>query len=104
MAMVRNRCLTLSGASGRRSVGLDEAGTEAASNEAADSLDTRDRVGKVMGLIDTLPDTQRLVITMHDIEGIPKEEIGQSTGLSPDNVRQLLSRARRFIRSHFSKD
>lgn len=57
-----------------------------------------------MGLIDTLPDTQRLVITMHDIEGIPKEEIGQSTGLSPDNVRQLLSRARRFIRSHFSKD
>lgn len=101
MAAVRNRCLTLSGAAGRRSLGLTEAESV---RDTSDSLETSDRVGKIMDLIAALPDKQRLVITMHDIEGCPKREIESSTGLSADNVRQLLSRARRFIRSHFSKD
>lgn len=101
MAVLRNRCLTLSGQSGRLTVGLAESETTCG---ACDSLDTRDCVGKIMELLDLLPDKQRLVIMKHDIEGCSKKEIEQSTGLSADNVRQLLSRARRFVRSHFSKD
>ena len=66
--------------------------------------DKIDQMAAVMNLIGELPDRQRQVILMHDVDGYPKEEIERVTGLSADNVRQLLSRARRFIRNHFSKD
>ncbi len=100
LAMVRNRCLSL--VSAPATAELSEV-VEAAP-DGSESLDRRDRVDRIMGLIESLPDKQRLVITMHDVEGCPYSEIESSTGLSADNVRQLLSRARRFIRSHFSKD
>lgn len=102
MAIVRNRCINLSASPGRRSVGLAEA-EETQSILPAEENDLRDRIGKIRGLIDTLPDKQRRVIMMHDVEGCPNSEIEKETGLSSDNVRQLLSRARRFIRDHFSK-
>lgn len=102
LAMVRNRCLSLVCASAPATAELSEA-VEAAP-DGSESLDRRDRVDRIMGLIESLPDKQRLVITMHDVEGCPYSEIESSTGLSADNVRQLLSRARRFIRSHFYKD
>ena len=59
---------------------------------------------QVFGVIGSLPDSQRQVITMHDIEGYSKDEIQRQTGFSADNIRQLLSRARKAIRSHFSNN
>ena len=51
----------------------------------------------------SLPESQRRVIMMHDVEGCDNSEIVETTGMSAENVRQLLSRARRFIRSRFAK-
>ena len=82
---------------------LNEADTDGAVSHS-DELEARDRISKVMRIIETLPSNQRLVITMHDIEGRTKEEIEHATELSADNVRQLLSRARRFIRDCFAKE
>lgn len=106
MAMVRNRCISLLG-SPRRAVVADTdggKGLRTAHAGFADEVEIRDRVRSVMELIGTLPGKQRQVIMMHDVEGRSNEEIERSTGLSADNVRQLLSRARRAVRSHFSKD
>ncbi|MDE5664403.1 sigma-70 family RNA polymerase sigma factor [uncultured Duncaniella sp.] len=101
VTMLKNRCLNLVNS---KRFTEDLEGLQIANEPLSDSLELRDRVGAVMNLIGELPDRQRQVIVMHDVDGCPKEEIERVTGLSADNVRQLLSRARRFIRNHFSKD
>lgn len=104
MTMLRNHCINIFNSAARRqaeSPSADLPETEAP--DLGSEIDDRDRIGKVFGIIGTLPDNQRQVITMHDVEGRPKEEIEQATGLSGANIRQLLSRARKAVRSHFSK-
>lgn len=48
--------------------------------------------------IETLPMSQRQVITLHDIEGWPSEEICNILGISETNQRVLLHRARAKVR------
>jgi RNA polymerase sigma-70 factor (ECF subfamily) len=56
--------------------------------------------------IDELPDTQRVVITLRDIEGWPPEEVCDALQLSDGNQRVILHRARTKVRaaleSHFA--
>lgn len=58
---------------------------------------------QVMHLIGQLPEQQRKVVTLHDVEGQSGEEIHRQTGLQPTNIRVLLSRARKAIRQSFKK-
>ncbi|MBE6305598.1 MAG: RNA polymerase sigma factor [Bacteroidales bacterium] len=53
--------------------------------------------------INTLPDAQREVITLSAFGRLSGKEIAELTGLSADNVRQLLCRARRKLREIYSK-
>lgn len=69
----------------------------------ADEIDTRDEANQVMKLIDGLPQQQRQVILMRDVDDRPYEEIEETTGLSAVNVRVLLSRARKKIREQFKE-
>jgi RNA polymerase sigma-70 factor (ECF subfamily) len=55
----------------------------------------QDEVGRVQQIIDRLPEKQRLVITLHDIDNLSYEEIEAQTGLNAVNVRVALSRARK---------
>jgi RNA polymerase sigma-70 factor, ECF subfamily len=48
--------------------------------------------------IQALPETQRLVLTLRDVEGRSTEEVGTFLGLQEANVRVLLHRARAKIR------
>ncbi len=63
-----------------------------------------DQMAEILRLIDSMPATQRNIIILHDIEGRSNDEIAQSTGLSHVNIRQLLSRGRRFLKSCLSKN
>lgn len=69
----------------------------------ADEIDARDEANQVMKLIDGLPQQQRQVILMRDVDDRPYEEIEETTGLSAVNVRVLLSRARKKIREQFKE-
>ncbi len=73
----------------------------AAEDNVARSVEERDEVGVVMHLIDCLPETQRQVIMLRDVDDCSYEEIETTTGLSAGNVRVLLSRARKTIREQF---
>ena len=66
------------------------------------ALDIKDRVERVMEIIEDLPEAQRRVILMRDVDGLELEEIARDTGYSNVNVRALLSRARAKIRKHFA--
>ena len=48
--------------------------------------------------IDALPDTQRTVITLRDVDGWSSEEVRNVLGLSETNQRVLLHRARARVR------
>lgn len=58
----------------------------------------RDHAEQAHRLIDALPDIQRQVIILRDIEDQPYDNIAQMTGLTQVNVRALICRARRTIR------
>jgi RNA polymerase sigma-70 factor (ECF subfamily) len=58
--------------------------------------------------IDTLPASQRVVLTMRDLAGYSSEEVCNALGLSETNQRVILHRARSKVRSkltaHFGRE
>lgn len=75
----------------------------ATGRSAMKEVEQKDEVRHVMKLIDRLPDTQRQVMLMRDVDDRPFEEIEQTTGLSAVNIRVLLSRARKKIREQIKE-
>lgn len=51
----------------------------------------------------TLPEKQRDVVELRAFGGLSNDEIAEVTGISPVNVRSLLSRGRKRLRTLFSK-
>ncbi len=56
----------------------------------------------VLTAIDTLPDRQRVVITLRDVMGHTSEEVCQMLEVSGANQRVLLHRARAAVRKHLA--
>ena len=69
----------------------------------AREVEQRDEVNHVRKLISQLPEQQRKVIVLRDINDCSFEEIEQTTGLNAINIRVLLSRARKKIREQYNK-
>lgn len=61
-------------------------------------IEQRQEALMVTQAIAFLPEKQRLVITLHDIDDLSYEEIEARTGLSAVNIRVALSRARKAVR------
>lgn len=87
----------------RREAALDEL-PEAAAREGEgvspehDAL-MADAVGPaLLVVLDTLTPAERLAFVLHDLFGVPFDEIAVMLGRSPDAARQLASRARRRVR------
>lgn len=70
---------------------------------AATALERKDEAEQLTNLIGRLPEGQRTVMTLHDVEGCSYEEIEEATGLSAVNIRVMLSRARKKVREQFQK-
>ena len=62
------------------------------------SLESGETVALIERAIGALPDTQRLVITMRDVEGWPADEVRNALDISETNQRVLLHRARSKVR------
>ncbi len=66
-------------------------------------IEQQDSVSQVHLLIEKLPEQQKLVIQLRDIEQYDFEEIGKMLDLKPTAVRVALSRARKTIRQELIK-
>jgi len=66
-------------------------------------IEHRDSVNQVHELIDKLPEQQKLVIQLRDVEQYDFEEIGKMLDMKPTAVRVTLSRARKTIREELIK-
>ncbi|MEU2712429.1 sigma-70 family RNA polymerase sigma factor [Streptomyces sp. NPDC007205] len=74
------------------------AGASAEPDPAQDAV-LADSVGvALLVVLDTLSPAERLAFVLHDLFGVPFEEVGGILGRSPAAARQLASRARRRVR------
>jgi RNA polymerase sigma-70 factor (ECF subfamily) len=82
----------------RREVSLDAA-LPAESPDPEREATLADSVGLAMlVLLDTLTPAERLAFVLHDMFGLPFDEIGGILGRSPDAAKMLASRARHRVR------
>ncbi|MFJ9927123.1 sigma-70 family RNA polymerase sigma factor [Streptomyces misionensis] len=73
-------------------------GPSAEPDPAQDAL-LADSVGAaLLVVLDTLGPAERLAFVLHDLFGVPFEEVSRIVGRSPAAARQLASRARRRVR------
>ena len=71
---------------------------EISDNLSSEDAEQSDSVRHIRRLIETLPSSQQRVIILSSIYHLDTAEIAEATGLSPGNVRQLLSRGRKRLR------
>lgn len=74
-----------------------------ASENPASSYENSDNVRIVKDIIDKLPDQQKSIIVMRDVEEYSFDEIQEVTGLNMNNIRVNLSRARKQVRDELIK-
>lgn len=104
MRMIRNRCLDVIRA--RRTVSMEVVKRNQLPEEEqhdADHLEITDSAHLVKKIIAELPDLQRTVIQLRDIEQLEYEEIAEATQLNVNAIRVNLSRARKKVRDEILK-
>jgi len=82
----------------RREESLDPRGERSAPADAAEELMLVDAVGlALLVVLDRLEPAERIAFVLHDLFGLPFDEIAAIVGRSSDATRQLASRARRRV-------
>jgi RNA polymerase sigma-70 factor (ECF subfamily) len=102
--LVKNLCFDFLRASQakRHETAIDHYLPDASGSPEAITI-AHDELRQVEALIEQLPAQQRQILRLHSLEGCTADEIGEITGLSAVNIRVLLSRARKFVREHYTK-
>ncbi len=104
MRMTRNRCLDVIRAG--KTIPISAETDRRMKEESVDVLEQfefTESANQIKKLIDKLPDLQRTVMLMRDIEQLSYEEIAETTDLQLNAIRVNLSRARKKVRDEFLK-
>jgi RNA polymerase sigma factor (sigma-70 family) len=102
--MTRNRCLDM--IRSRRTISIESLKKVKFPEEESsdtDFLDLSNSVGLVKRIIAELPDLQRTVIHLRDIEQLEFDEIADATDMNVNAIRVNLSRARKKVRDEILK-
>jgi RNA polymerase sigma factor (sigma-70 family) len=67
------------------------------------TTEDRDHLKWIEKIINELPETQKMVIQLREIEDLEFEEIAKIIETTPENVRVILSRTRKIIREEIEK-
>jgi RNA polymerase sigma-70 factor (ECF subfamily) len=74
-----------------------------AEGDAADALERREVEAALHRAIAELPEDQRIVVVLRDLEGLSYDEIAESLGLALGTVRSRLHRARLQLKEALEK-
>ena len=83
-----------------RTAGLDAAWRQERGEDSELRWGMRRQVAQVGAVVRELPERQRAAFILRDVLGYETDEIAEIIGCAGDNVRQLLSRARKRIRKY----
>ncbi len=73
-------------------------------DDVDERLSAPELAARVRLAIDSLPDTQRQVVTLRDVEGLSSSEVCDLLGLTEGNQRVLLHRGRARLRTMFEDE
>lgn len=73
-------------------------------DDIEDRLAAPEMAGRVRDVVELLPESQRQVVTLRDIEGLTSSEVCDLLGISEGNQRVLLHRARTRVRAMLEDD
>jgi RNA polymerase sigma-70 factor (ECF subfamily) len=104
MRMTRNRCLDVIRAN--KTIPIDAETDRKLKEKTVDvhsKVELCESAAQIKKLIEKLPDLQRTVMQLRDIEQLSYEEIAEATDLKANAIRVNLSRARKKVRDEFLK-
>ncbi|MBR1499852.1 MAG: sigma-70 family RNA polymerase sigma factor [Bacteroidaceae bacterium] len=100
IATCRNRALDVAKRAGRNTVPLDKVeGSHLSVTGTQRALEAREQLSLVRRLMDSLPELQRTIMLLRDIEGQSYGEIAKELGISETQVKVYLHRARSKVRA-----
>lgn len=84
---------------------LEERQTESPDTSSTPFEDTlqQDRIELVRNLVNALPEKQRSCMQLRDFEGMPYKEIAKILGISEEQVKVNIFRARQTVKERFQK-
>lgn len=99
LTICRNRALDSLKRMGRDTKSLDEMdGNHQATDSGLHRIEAREQLSLVRKFMDGLPEVQRTIMLLRDIEGKTYQEIAQTLGISETQVKVYLHRARTKIK------
>lgn len=98
MTMTRNFCLDRLKSKESKNLQLEHSNYKDAVIGLDRTLELRDSVGWIERIMQNLPEQQRMVLQLRDIEAYEFEEIAEILKMQPTAVRVALSRARKAVR------
>lgn len=103
MKMTRNRCLDILKL--REKLVFNDTKISSRNNilNGFETLENSDSVSIVKKIISKLPEIQKTIIHLRDIEQLEFEEIAETTNLNLNAIRVNLSRARKSVRDEILK-
>ncbi len=104
MQMTRNRCLDVIRAN--KTIPISAETDRKMKEDSVNvhlQIEYSESANQIKNLIDRLPDLQRTVMYMRDIEQLSFNEIAETTELQINAIRVNLSRARKKVRDEFLK-
>jgi len=100
MTMCRNLALDRNKAARHSNLPLnEEQDSPIVTRTPLDELDDKQRMQQLMELINTLPEQQRSIILLRDVEGHSYEEIAQMLNIPLSQVKVYLHRARQRLKA-----
>lgn len=103
VTITKNHCLDQLKAKRRSEVSLDRVVARSGGKSPAHYSEINDLMGVLQNILPELPEQQQLVFQMRDVEGLELREIEEITGINYNNIRVVLSRARKALREKLIK-
>ena len=98
MRITKNYCLDLLKSKRANSISLDQTFYEPFHDALNESMETEDNISTIQKMMNALPEKERLVLHLRDVEGYNFEAIADILGVTPAAVRVRLSRARKTMK------
>ncbi|MFO8145918.1 MAG: RNA polymerase sigma factor [Bacteroidota bacterium] len=103
MTVTKNYCLDQLKSKQNNNLKIVHNNYESQERSAFDQLETNDRLKQISGILETLPEQQKLIFQLRDIEEYEYEEISKVMNMNETAIRVALSRARKKIRIELLK-
>jgi RNA polymerase sigma factor (sigma-70 family) len=103
MTMTKNYCLDQLKSKQANNLKLVHSNYKDDSVSIQQQLEAEDSVSWMNRIMETLPEQQKMIVQLRDIEQYEFEEIGEMLGMNPTSVRVTLSRARKTLREELLK-